>query len=347
MSPRNTRAKRKCAYCGVNPADSRDHVFPRELWGRNPPSKLQLPTVPACDSCNQGISGDEEYFRLMVSSGLAYEHPVVRLDTWPGPIRRMLKKSPRLRAALISTAQPALLELPSGDVVKTLSLGYDRVRIGRVLEKMARGAYYLDLHRPLPRKARVRTYSGIPKSLEPWVAQFQELNLAGGILKARRGYDDKQSSFMLCWFQFYDDKSFTILAQSQSAWYTEDRSLRPPESVRALGGPWPLASTSSQSQVFSKPEPLIANSPRGSLACGPAAVTLNEDVEGLATPQAKSPSAAQPCLTSPKIVPFIKVAAYRCFFNSSITLSSLARSKPSSTARSTSCWISVSLPRRA
>ena len=208
--PRKNRGP--CAYCSAEPAETSDHVIPRGCWGPDLPARLQLPTVPACVACNQSYSVDEEYFRLHVSSRLAYEHPVVKYGTWPGPIRRMLQKSPRLRAELISTAEPALLELPSGEVMDTVSIAYDPTRIGNVVEKMGRGAYYLDLRRPLPQESRIRTFVGVPPGLADLVAGCSELNLADGTVRVRRGYDDNEPCFMLISFQFYNDKVFTLLA---------------------------------------------------------------------------------------------------------------------------------------
>ena len=212
---RSRRSKGICAYCGGNGANTLDHVIPRGIWGTYPPPKLQLPTVPACDTCNQAYAADEEYFRFFASTGMAFEHPVVRNDTWSGPIRRMLRNRTSLRAELVGSARPATLRLPSGLVMPTVSSQFDPIRIGRVLEKMARGLYYFGLKRSLPGKARIRTFHGVPDGLEPFLEQCPEVNMGEGIVRVRWGYDDNEPCFMLCWFRFYDDdKSFTVLAQS-------------------------------------------------------------------------------------------------------------------------------------
>ena len=70
----------------------------------------------------------------------------------------MLQLNPRLRTELARTAKPATLELPSGDVLDTISVEFDRSRIGRVVEKLGRGAHYLDNNQPLPPETRIRTF---------------------------------------------------------------------------------------------------------------------------------------------------------------------------------------------
>lgn len=211
MAKRLTR----CVYCGVNVATTRDHVIPRGIWGDVPPPNLS--TVPACENCNQAYSRDEGYFRLCVSTGLAYEHPVVRNETWPGPIRRMLRKGARLRADLVRNARPATLQLSTGLVIPTISVLFDPRRIGDILEKMARGTYYVGLKKMLPQDVRTRTYYGIPDELESFYKECPEHDLGSGIVRVRWGYDVNEPSFMFCWFRFYDDKSFTVLAQRKAS----------------------------------------------------------------------------------------------------------------------------------
>ena len=48
-----------CAYCGEHP-DTRDHVPSKIILDK--PFPENLPVVPACQSCNQSFSLDEEYF---------------------------------------------------------------------------------------------------------------------------------------------------------------------------------------------------------------------------------------------------------------------------------------------
>ena len=104
-------------------------------------------------------------------------------------------------------ARPATLQLSTGLVIPTISVPFDPRRIGDILEKMARGTYYVGLKIKLPRDVRIRTYYGIPDELESFYKECPEHDLGSGIVRVRRGYDVNEPSFMFCWFRFYDDKS--------------------------------------------------------------------------------------------------------------------------------------------
>lgn len=56
--------KQLCAICGKREATTRDHVPPRGIF---PKPRPKLVTVPACATCNQGSSHDDEVFRTYLS----------------------------------------------------------------------------------------------------------------------------------------------------------------------------------------------------------------------------------------------------------------------------------------
>ncbi len=68
--PRKKRPKGDCVYCGEFRSLTRDHVPPRNLFGRKP--NANLVTVPCCSKCNGLASKDDEYFRRT----LALRHDV-------------------------------------------------------------------------------------------------------------------------------------------------------------------------------------------------------------------------------------------------------------------------------
>lgn len=78
----------QCAYCGriLDEEASRDHVFPENLI---PPSRRQSwkpVLVPACRTCNEKWSDDEEHFRNVVNSAGDFNPPAEEL--FRGKIRR-------------------------------------------------------------------------------------------------------------------------------------------------------------------------------------------------------------------------------------------------------------------
>lgn len=55
----------QCVYCGSESPTTRDHIPPKCLFASPRPNDLV--TVPACKSCNEAYSKDDEYFRLTLS----------------------------------------------------------------------------------------------------------------------------------------------------------------------------------------------------------------------------------------------------------------------------------------
>ena len=54
-----------CTYCGRKRQITKDHIPPKNLFPKPRPSDLI--TVPCCLECNQRISKDDEYFRLVIT----------------------------------------------------------------------------------------------------------------------------------------------------------------------------------------------------------------------------------------------------------------------------------------
>ena len=129
------RLKGGCVFCG-GPEETRDHVPSRALL--DSPFPDNLPVVPACWSCNNGFSRDEEYLVCLVEAAV-----VGSAD--PSKIRRervakILRRSPKLRAAI--------------DEGRTTGCGViqftaDTERVRNVILKLARGHAYYELGRPV------------------------------------------------------------------------------------------------------------------------------------------------------------------------------------------------------
>ena len=79
--------RRPCAYCG-KPGTTKDHVFPRQIYPvSRASSRVQLLTVPACESCNGSWSDDEVVFRNVLT--LCGETPnEARKELWASTIQR-------------------------------------------------------------------------------------------------------------------------------------------------------------------------------------------------------------------------------------------------------------------
>jgi hypothetical protein len=121
-----------CIYCGL-PGDTRDHVPPRLLLEKPFPPDLRI--VPACRTCNEGWSLDEEYFAVILAH--VGQHPLLEAKIEnEGKIDRALADSEGLDQAIINS-----LQITEDGRVQILP---DMDRIGRIATKIAFGLYCLE-----------------------------------------------------------------------------------------------------------------------------------------------------------------------------------------------------------
>lgn len=124
----------RCVYCG-GPTETRDHVPSRVLLDE--PFPANLPVVPACKSCNQGFSLDEEYLACLVDSALVGS---ARPNEGHRPkIRKVLERKP----ALVSLLTNATCQTDTGPVFYA-----DSIRANHVVTKLARGHAAYELNEP-------------------------------------------------------------------------------------------------------------------------------------------------------------------------------------------------------
>lgn len=99
--PASRLGLRLCVYCGKQ-ADSKDHAPPQCLM--LPPLPTNLITLPACKSCNNGFSFDENVVRVFLSQIGAHSRLVE--ERLPGGwLDKTLERSPRIRAIFEASKQ--------------------------------------------------------------------------------------------------------------------------------------------------------------------------------------------------------------------------------------------------
>ncbi len=123
-----------CIYC-MGPTQTRDHVPSRILLDE--PYPENLPVVPACASCNQRFSLDEEYVACLVECARTGSVEAVERPK----IQRILQDSPALAARLAKARTIA----DGGGVSFTV----EDERVKTIVLKLARGhaAYELNEQR--------------------------------------------------------------------------------------------------------------------------------------------------------------------------------------------------------
>lgn len=131
----DSRLRGGCVFCG-GPEETRDHVPSRIFL--DPPFPTNLPVVPACWSCNNGFSRDEEYVACLVeAAAIGSTNPA---DMRRQRVAKILRRSPKLRTAIDNG------RTQQGDQVQ-YAAQEDRVR--NVILKLARGHAVFELGRPV------------------------------------------------------------------------------------------------------------------------------------------------------------------------------------------------------
>lgn len=128
----DSRHLQYCLYYGGPPA-TREHVPPRVFLEKPYPKNLHQ--VPACASCNQGYSMDEEYLACLIECVKAGEVDADKIRS--AKVSRLIAAKPKLASRLAAARQV------DGDRI-VWKVEYDRIT--RIVEKIARGhaLYELD-----------------------------------------------------------------------------------------------------------------------------------------------------------------------------------------------------------
>lgn len=132
----------QCAYCGSENELTRDHIPPKNLFSK--PRPYNLITVPSCKDCNLDASGDDEYFRLMLSMRHdTFEHPDIQ-ETWEKIFRGLRRPShPGLKKSLLRSIRKKEIisdtGLYLGDAA-TYEVNFERM--GVVVSRISKGLFY-------------------------------------------------------------------------------------------------------------------------------------------------------------------------------------------------------------
>ncbi len=151
--------KRKCVYCGLWKETTRDHVPPKALFPK--PRPQQMITVPACVACHGVTTGDDEYFRLMLSmSDKTGENPA--LATVREAALRSLTK-PEARGLLDSFRKwihDVEVQSPSGLYLgQRMCYDVNLHRLYRVVARIVRGLFSIETGGIISPAATVEVYS--------------------------------------------------------------------------------------------------------------------------------------------------------------------------------------------
>lgn len=136
----DSRLVNGCIYC-AGPEETRDHVPSRVFL--DAPFPENLPVLPACWTCNNGFSLDEEYVACLIESAVAG-------STDPACLRRprvaeAMRRSPGLRSRI---------EAAKRVIDGRLAFDPEGARIQNVVLKLARGHAAYELSAPCRERPR-------------------------------------------------------------------------------------------------------------------------------------------------------------------------------------------------
>jgi len=107
-----------CVICGISPATTDEHVPPRGFFKG---LSGQFLTVPACISCNNGSSKDDEELRFYISAQIGKQTQGAKL-LWGKGAHKSVLRSTQLRSTFLSTLHEVPITLPNGEIANRLAV---------------------------------------------------------------------------------------------------------------------------------------------------------------------------------------------------------------------------------
>lgn len=138
-----------CIYCQKDPQETADHVPPKGLFKEPRPSNLI--TVPACSRCNNGFSGDDDYFLNLALDWEASESTDGR-KVVEKRVRSMKRKEGRnVWKAFFAMYKAVEIYSPGGlYLTNSFAFSLDTGRLLRTVNRIIRGLYFELTKTPLP-----------------------------------------------------------------------------------------------------------------------------------------------------------------------------------------------------
>lgn len=131
-----------CPYCGLVPADTRDHVIPKCLFPG--PLPQFMVTVPACRPCKESKAKDDDYLRDMFSIDIESDSNPHALHIRNGKMMRSAKRRSSIIARdVINKTRFKEMRSAGGIILGQFpAVPLDGERIERIFTRITRGLYY-------------------------------------------------------------------------------------------------------------------------------------------------------------------------------------------------------------
>jgi len=127
----------QCAICGIRLANTKDHVPPKNLFPK--PRPQNLITVPACYSCNNGSSVEDEDFRTYLSLQIG-KQTNLKAKLWLQS-KKSLKRRTSMRKAFVESIKSLDLSVRA-EIGRKIAFAVPERIYNVVIERVVRGLYY-------------------------------------------------------------------------------------------------------------------------------------------------------------------------------------------------------------
>ncbi|MBP6013319.1 MAG: HNH endonuclease [Alphaproteobacteria bacterium] len=123
-----------CAYCGIAPATTADHVLARKFFLE--PHRGNLPQVPACAPCNNAKAALEQYVMSCAAFGGTHAEALANLEDL---VPQRLEKNLRLKRELAESLKVETLTGDDGVVREVMTIAFDSAKYAELCTYIARG----------------------------------------------------------------------------------------------------------------------------------------------------------------------------------------------------------------
>lgn len=137
-----------CVTCGLRLAETVDHVPPKGFF--RGVVNAQLRTVPACHTCNNGASSDDEDVRFFISAQIGKQNPASK-KLWENGAHKTILRKTKLREAFVATAGEVVVVDKDGAHTTKIAFRVPVNTYQRVFERTTRGLYFFHMGRILRR----------------------------------------------------------------------------------------------------------------------------------------------------------------------------------------------------
>ena len=205
---------KRCYLCGLENADSSDHIPPKNIFLKK--NRVGLITVPAHINCNKQYDKDDEYFRYAILIP-AYWESKDAIELWNTKIKKHIHRPEKrgFKTYLLEHIKSVGVKTPAGIYLGKSDAAYlDAGRIHNVVQRIARGLFYKHTGNILPLELYLKVDSSLGDSSIRKIRTSKEsknkfISIGNSIFKYHweKSKENKTGKF---WLTFFDCVDFWV-----------------------------------------------------------------------------------------------------------------------------------------